>query len=507
MTHIDGTPFGTPGPVAIALRGVGKQFGGVFALHAVDFDVRAGEVHALLGENGAGKSTLVKILAGIYRPDEGTMEIDGTPVAFSSPTQSIQAGVGVVHQELSLFPDLDIAENIYLGRYERRMGVVHWGKVYANARQHLNDLGVRMDVRTKVRELSVAERQIVEIAKALSLNAQVLVLDEPTAALSASEVDDFFAIVRSLRDRGTAIVFVGHRLEEIRTIADRVTILRDSTRVLTGDARQMTTEELIAHMVGRKLDSLFPKIDVEPGDVALAVKNLSRSGAFRDVNLTVRKGEIVGLCGLVGAGRTELARVLFGIDHADSGTIEIDHVPVQIRSPGAAMRQGIALVPEDRHEQGVVLDWSIAQNITLAILARITRWGLIRRRQESNLAGKYVRDFNIKCSSSAQVIGTLSGGNQQKIVLAKWLATQPRILILDEPTRGVDIGTKADVHRLISSLAAQGIAIVLISSELPEIIGMSDRIVVLHEGRVTGEFAQHEANQQVLMTAATGQVS
>jgi len=495
------------GPVVIALHGVSKQFGGVFAVHAVDFDVRASEVHALLGENGAGKSTLVKILAGIYKPDEGRVEIDGSAVTFSSPTQSIQAGIGVVHQELSLFPDLDIAENIYLGRYPKRFGVVNWRRVYADARKHLTDLGVRLDVRTKVRELSIAERQIVEIAKALSLDARVLVLDEPTAALSAGEVEDFFAIVRSLRERGTAIVFVGHRLEEIRAIADRVTILRDSTRVSTGDARRLTTEELISQMVGRKLDALFPKVDVEPGDVVLAIERLSRAGAFKDISFTVRRGEILGMCGLVGAGRTEVSRVLFGIDTADSGSIKIDGKRVRINGPSDAMRNGIAYVPEDRIEQGVILDWSVGRNSTLAILSRIVRWGLIRRRAEAELANSYIRKFNIKCSSSAQQITTLSGGNQQKVVLGKWLATEPRILILDEPTRGVDIGTKADVHRLISGLAAEGLAIVLISSELPEIVGMSDRVVVLHEGRMTGEFTRADANQEALMNAATGHAS
>ena len=507
MKHEIPNPDAVSGPVAIALRGVGKQFGGVHAVHAVDLEVRAGEVHAVLGENGAGKSTLVKILAGIYKPDEGTVEIDGSPVAFSSPTQSIQAGVGVVHQELSLFPDLDIAENIYLGRYPRRFGVVMWRSVYANAREHLSDLGVRMDVRTKLRQLSVAERQIVEIAKALSLNARILVLDEPTAALSAGEVEDFFAIIRSLRDRGTAVVFVGHRLEEIRAIADRVTILRDAARVSTGEAHRLSNEDLISQMIGRKLDALFPKVDVEPGEVVLAVEHLSRAGAFEDVSFAVRRGEIVGVCGLVGAGRTEVARVLFGIDSADSGLIEIAGKRVRINTPSDAMRHGIAYVPEDRHEQGVVLDWSIGRNSTLAILSRIVRWGLIRRRTETELVNTYINNFSVKCSSSAQQVSTLSGGNQQKVVLAKWLATEPRILILDEPTRGVDIGTKADVHRLISGLAAEGLAIVLISSELPEIIGMSDRILVLHEGRVAGEFTRADANQEALMTAATGQSS
>jgi rhamnose transport system ATP-binding protein len=492
----------------VSLRGISKHYGGVYAVRGVDLDLHAGEVHALLGENGAGKSTLVKVLGGIHRPTEGSMVLDGAVVDFHSPAQSQALGISVVHQEPALFPDLDIAENIYQGRYPRRgPRAISWRDVYANAAQHLADLGVQLDVRAKIDSLSVAERQIVEIAKALSLNARVLVLDEPTAALSAGEVEDFFRIVRALRARGVAILFVSHRLEEIQSLADRVTVLRDAALTITAPAATLNREQLIRHMVGRRLDDLFPKEEAEIGEPVLTVRKLCRAGVFQDVSFEVRRGEIVGLCGLVGAGRTEVARVIFGIDHADAGTVAIRGVDVSIDSPTTAMRHGIAYLPEDRHGQGLVLDWNVTTNTTLAVLRSVTPHGLIKRGKEKRLAEGYVKDLAVRCQSVAQKVLNLSGGNQQKVVLAKWLATNPAVLILDEPTRGVDIGTKAEVHRLISGLAQRGMAILMISSELPEIIGMSDRVIVLHEGRVTGEFLRAEADQETLMAAATGQVT
>jgi rhamnose transport system ATP-binding protein len=495
------------GPV-ISLRGVSKHYGGVYAVRGIDLDLYAGEVHALLGENGAGKSTLVKVLGGIHRPTEGSIVLDGEVVDFHSPAQSQAAGISVVHQEPALFPDLDIAENIYQGRYPRRgPRAISWRDVYANASKHLQELGVELDVRAKIDSLSVAECQIVEIAKALSLNARVLVLDEPTAALSAGEVEDFFRIVNALRARGVAILFVSHRLEEIQSLADRVTVLRDATLAVTAEAATLSREELIRHMVGRRLDDLFPKGEAHIGEPVLTVRNLTRAGVFNDVSLQVRAGEILGLCGLVGAGRTEIARVLFGIDHADSGTVAVRGETVWVDSPTTAMRHGIAYLPEDRHGQGLVLDWNVASNTTLAVLRSLTTHGLLRRSREKRLAEGYVKDLAVKCQTVAQKVLNLSGGNQQKIVLAKWLATKPAVLILDEPTRGVDIGTKAEVHRLISGLAQRGIAILMISSELPEIIGMSDRVLVLHEGRVSGEFVRVELDQETLMAAATGQVT
>jgi rhamnose transport system ATP-binding protein len=490
----------------VQLQGVAKKYGGVYAVRDVDLDLYSGEVHALLGENGAGKSTLVKMLAGVHRPTEGRLLIDGVEVQLHSPAQAHAAGISVVHQEPALFPDLDVAENIYLGRHPRRRGRLDWRRLYADAATHLEELGVSLDVRAKVETLSVAERQIVEIAKALSLKARVLVLDEPTAALSAAEVEDFFRIVRRLRGRGVAVLFVSHRLEEIQSLADRITVLRDATLAVTVPASTLTTEQLIRHMVGRRLDDLYPKTAVEPGDVVLAVDGLSRTGVFDGVSFEVRAGEVVGFCGLVGAGRSEVARAVFGIDRASSGTVAVDGRVVRVASPSDAMAHGIALVPEDRHGQGLVLDWDIATNTSLSTLGAVSSRGLISRRRERALAQGYVDQLAVKCSGVAQSLRNLSGGNQQKVVLAKWLATQPRVLILDEPTRGVDIGTKAEVHRLISDLAKEGLAIVMISSELPEVIGISDRIVVLHEGRVTAQFDRGEATQEALMAAATGQV-
>jgi rhamnose transport system ATP-binding protein len=496
----------------VQLHGIGKHFGGVYAIRGIDLDVFPGEVHALLGGNGAGKSTLVKVLGGIHRPDEGTMLMHGEPVSFHSPTQSMNAGISVVHQEAAVFPDLDVAENVFVGRQPAKgLRPISWDEMYADARRLLERLGVHLDVRAKVQSLSVAERQILEIAKALSFDARVLILDEPTAALSAKEVEDFFRIVRSLRDSGVAVLFVSHRLEEIKALADRITVLRDAAVVVTSETASMTSEELIRHMVGRQLDSLYPKEEAEVGEPALAVRGLGRAGVFKDITFDVRRGEILGLCGLVGAGRSEIARVIFGIDQPDEGEVIVDGEHMigggrrRAASPAVAMRHGIAYVPEERHGQGLVLDWDVTSNTSLSVLQNLTRWGLVRRRRERELAARYADEFQLKCSGLSQQVRTLSGGNQQKIVLAKWLATSPKVLILDEPTKGVDIQTKAEVHRLISRLAQDGLAIVLISSELPEIRGMADRILVLHEGRVTGEYARHEADEEQLMTAATGQ--
>lgn len=495
-----------PKPI-IELVGIAKQFGAVQALRSVDFNLYPGEVHALVGENGAGKSTLVKILAGIHRPDAGVIKIDGKAVELHNPAQARHAGIAVIHQEPTLFPDLNVAENVFIGRHPRdRFGRVDWKRMYQEVERLLASLDVRLNVYTPVQGLSVADQQLVEIAKALSLQSRILVMDEPTAALSAHEVHELFEIVKQLRERAVAILFVSHRLEEIFELAERVTVLRDGVRVATALVSELTTEEIIRQMVGRELETLYPKSNVEPGEVMLDVKHLTRKGVFEDVSFQVRRGEILGFAGLVGAGRTEVARVIFGIDRADAGEIRMGGKLVQLDSPKTAMSYGIAYVPEDRHQHGLIMDFSIARNMTLPILRQTSLLGLVNQRREREIATDYSAQLQVRSSGIDQLVKALSGGNQQKVVLAKWLITNPSVLILDEPTRGIDVGSKAEVHRIISELARRGLAIILISSDLPEVLAMADRVLVMHEGRIAAEFTHAEVDQEKVMFAATGQV-
>jgi rhamnose transport system ATP-binding protein len=496
-----------PEPI-IELVGITKQFGAVQALRGVDLNLYPGEVHALVGENGAGKSTLVKILAGIHRPDAGSIKIDGQAVELHNPAQARNIGIAVIHQEPTLFPDLNVAENVFMGRHPRdRFGRVDWKRMYQEVEHLLASLDVRLNVYTPVQGLSVADQQLVEIAKALSLDSRVLIMDEPTAALSAHEVQELFAIARQLRERGVAILFVSHRLEEIFDLADRVTVFRDGARVATAPIVELTTEEIIRQMVGRSLEALYPKSKVEAGEEVLDVQHLTRKGTFEDISFQVRRGEILGFAGLVGAGRTEVARVIFGIDRADAGEIRIGGKPARIHSPKAAMKYGIAYVPEDRHQHGLIMDFSITRNMTLPILRQASVLGLMNQRREREVAQDYSRQLQVRSAGIDQLVRALSGGNQQKVVLAKWLITHPSVLILDEPTRGIDVGSKAEVHRIISELAGKGLAIILISSDLPEVLAMADRVLVMHEGRITAEFAHAEVDQEKVMFAATGQVT
>jgi rhamnose transport system ATP-binding protein len=489
---------------AAELRGISKRFAATQALDAVSLALRPGEVHALVGENGAGKSTLVKILAGIHQPDSGTILLDGDEVQIAGPAHARALGIAVVHQEPRLFPDLTVAENVFIGHAPAgRFGTIDWGSTRRSAQALFDQLGVRFDVDAPVRGLSMADQQLIEIAKALSIEAGVLVLDEPTASLSAHEVERLFAIVRRLRDRGVSILFVSHRLDEVFELCDRATVFRDGRHVITTDTAALTTADLIRHMVGRAV-SLFPKVETPVGDVLLEVEHLTRAGAFRDISFAVRAGEIVGFAGLVGAGRTEIARVLFGIDARDTGEVRLGDRNVVHRSPSEAMTDGIAYLPEDRHQEGLVLDFSIAQNVTLPILPRLFPRLLVRGATERRVANEYTEQFNVRMTGVDQLVGALSGGNQQKVVLAKWLASKPRVLILDEPTRGIDIGAKVEVHRIISELAASGLGIILISSDLPEVLAMSDRILVLHEGRLTAEIPRARATEERVMFAATG---
>jgi rhamnose transport system ATP-binding protein len=489
----------------LELVGVSKRFGAVEALKNVSLALSAGEVHALVGENGAGKSTLVRILAGVHRPDAGTMKLDGQELVLRGPASARSHGIAVIHQHPNLFPDLEVAENVFIGHLPRgRFGGVDWRKLHSRAERLFASLGVAQKVNVPVRGLSVADQQLVEIAKALSVEARVLVMDEPTAALSTHEVERLFAITRQLRERGVALLFVDHRIDEVFAIADRVSVLRDGSHVITAAVSDLTPEETIRHMVGRRVESLYPKEEASVGEVALEVRGLTRRGIFNDVSFKVRRGEIVGLGGLVGAGRSEVARVLFGIDRADAGEVWVLGKKAIIESPADAMRLGIVYVPEDRHEHGLVLDFSIAANVSLPIVRRLSQFLVMDRDRERDLATEYSKQLQVRSTSVWQKVSGLSGGNQQKVVIAKWLATRPTVLLLDEPTQGVDIGAKAEVHRIISQLAAQGLAIVLISSELPELMGMADRVLVLHEGRIAAAFGRDELSQERIMAAATG---
>ncbi len=497
----------TPAPPLAALRDITKRFGDVEVLRQVSFPLFAGEVHALVGENGAGKSTLVKILAGVHAPDGGSVLLDDQPVTLHNPAQAQRLGIAVIHQQPSLFPDLDVAENIYMGRQPLgAMGQVDWALMYREVNALLRRLDAHFDARTPVRSLSIADQQLIEIAKALSMTTRVLVMDEPTAALSGREVEDLFAIVRQLRAQGVAVLFISHRLEEIYDLADRVTVLRDGAHILTKPIGEVTQAELIRAMVGRDMSALFPKQTTTIGTVALEVRGLTRKGEFRDVSFQAHRGEILGFAGLVGAGRTEVARAIFGLEPLDAGEIVLDGQSVAIHTPADAMRHGIAYVPEDRYEHGLVRQFPIVTNVTMPIWRAVSnRLGIVNTRRERAIATDYFNRLQIRATGIEQLTQSLSGGNQQKVVISKWLATHPQVLILDEPTRGIDIGAKAEVHRLISQLAAEGIAILMISSELPEVLGMSDRILVMHEGKITGEFSRDDADQERIMAAAIGQ--
>jgi rhamnose transport system ATP-binding protein len=492
-------------PPILALDHVSMAFGAVRALQDVSIDLRGGEIHALAGENGAGKSTLVKILAGVHRPDEGQVLLDGRPQDFRGPGDAQQAGVAVIYQEPTLFPDLSVAENIFMGRQPRTgLGRIDRRALRAATAALFERLGVSLDPDRPARGLSIADQQILEIAKAISMEAKLLVMDEPTAALSGIEVDRLFAIARALRDEGRGLVFISHRFDEIFDLCDRVTVMRDGSYVSTHRTDEVTSAELVAEMVGREVETMFPRSEREGrGEVVLRVEGLSRRGTFADVSLTIHSGEIVGLAGLVGAGRSEVARAVFGVDDYDTGRVGVSGSPLRKGNPRSAIRAGVAFVPEDRREQGLLVDLSLARNIALVLRRKLSAWGLIRRVGEDSLAAGWARTLQIKARDLDVEAGTLSGGNQQKAVIAKWMATEPRLLIIDEPTRGIDVGTKIEVHRLLDKLAGEGLAILMISSELPEVLGMSDRVYVMCEGRVTGEFARHEATSEAVMTAAT----
>ena len=502
-----------PAPVRAAplleVREIEKTFPGVRALSDVSFDVRAGEVHALLGENGAGKSTLIKIVSGVYGPDAGSILVDGTKVQFSAPDDARRAGVATIYQELLLFPELSVAENIFLGHAPQGgAGRIDWRAMRAKAQHLLDSLEIDDLVPDQiVGALTVGNRQRVEILRALSHDARILIMDEPTAALTESDVTRLFDVVRRLKRRGVGIVYISHRLDEIFAIADRVTVLRDGAYVGSREVGDTNAAELVQMMVGRRIDNLFPKTPAPIGAPVLEARDLVRRPLTKGVSLTVRAGEIVGLAGLVGSGRSELAQTLFGMTPAQSGEIRLNGEVVRIDSPGAARAKGLAYVPEDRGAQGLVRRMSVLHNFSLAALGALSHAGFIDRAGERRMAEEGVKRFSVKTSSVDEIAGRLSGGNQQKIVLGKWLANNPKLLILDEPTRGIDVGAKAEIHRLMSQLAAEGVAILMISSELPEVLGMSDRVLVMREGRLVGEFDRAEATSEAVGAAMMGETS
>lgn len=501
-----GSAQGSPpdGSPVLELKGISKSFGQVVALREANLELYPGSIHALVGENGAGKSTVVKIIAGLYRRNAGDLKLAGETVDFSSTAQSKDAGIAVIYQEPTLFPDLSVTENIFMGRQPRgRFGRIDRAAMRTEVESLFARLGVTMDPDRTADGLSIADQQMIEIAKSISLDARILIMDEPTAALSGVEVDRLFQVARALRDENRALVFISHRFDEVFALCDTITVRRDGSYVSTRAIADATPDSVVAEMVGREITDLFPKLETEIGDPLLEVTGLTAPGIFHDISFTVHAGEIVSLAGLVGAGRSEVARAVFGVDDYRSGSVAVAGKVVPKGKPTAAMRAGLALVPEDRRKQGLVLDESVARNTSAVILDSIAKLGFVTTTAEHRAARPWSEQLSVKANAMSTLAGTLSGGNQQKVVLGKWLATDPRVLIIDEPTRGIDVGTKSEVHRLLSTLASHGMAVLMISSELPEVLGMADRIVVMREGRVTATIDRADATQENVMRAAT----
>ncbi len=490
---------------AIALEGISKSFPGVKALSDVSLALYPGSVTALIGENGAGKSTLVKILTGIYQPDEGTISVGDQEVHFPTALAAARAGVTAIHQETVLFDELSVAENIFLGHAPRnRFGLIDWKKLNADARALLSRAGADLDPTIRLRDLGIAKKHLVAIARALSIDAQVVIMDEPTAALSHKEIHELYALVERLKADGKAILFISHKFDEIFRIADRYTVFRDGTMVDEGLIADVSQDELVRLMVGRAVGSVYPKKDVAIGEPVLTVSGYRHPTEFEDINFELRCGEILGFYGLVGAGRSEFMQSLIGVTRPSAGAVRLDGEVLVIRSPSEAIRAGIVYVPEERGRQGAIIGLPIFQNVTLPSLSRTSRSGFLKLANEFALAREYTTRLDLRAASLDQDVGTLSGGNQQKVVIAKWLATKPKVIILDEPTKGIDIGSKAAVHAFMSELAAQGLSVIMVSSEIPEIMGMSDRVIVMREGRIAGRFERAELTAEKLVRAAAG---
>lgn len=501
----------------LQMHGIKKAFPGVQALDGVDFEVCRGEVMALVGENGAGKSTLIKILSGAYTADDGEIYINGQPTKIVDPKHARDLGVSVIYQELNLAEQVSVAENIFAGReIVNRFGLIDYRTMYKKAQMWLDELHIRnVDPRDEIRQLSIARKQMVEIAKALSLDSSIIVMDEPTSSLPSAttdpneltEVQILLGMIDKMRERGKAIIYISHRLEEVFSISDRITVMRDGNLIGVRKTSETNPNEIISMMVGRNLEDMYGEVgDRTIGKIMLEVRNLNQGKRLQNISFHVRAGEILGVAGLVGAGRSELARAVFGADERDSGEILVDNKPVDIRTPLDAIRVGLGYLPEDRKQAGLFLKMAILTNISAANISRISRNGFINEKKERDLARSYINQLNIRTPSSAQFTKNLSGGNQQKVVIAKWLAVEPRILIVDEPTRGIDVGAKMEIYTLMRKMAAQGVAVVMISSELPEILGMSDRTIVIREGCFAGEIDRAEATEEKIMAMATGTI-
>lgn len=489
----------------IEMRGIDKSFGSNQVLKQAGFTLESGEVHALMGENGAGKSTLMKILTGVYTKDAGTVLVDGKEVNYKNPQEAEKAGIVFIYQELNVMFDLTVEENLFMGKeIHGKFGICDKKAMQKKAQEALNTLGVNISPKTVMSELSVGQQQMVEICKALMADAKVIIMDEPTAALTQSETVALFKVIESLRKKGVSMVYISHRMEEIFELCDRITVLRDGSYIGVKNIPETNMNEIVKMMIGREIGERYPSRDVKIGKEVLKVKGLTRKGTFHDVSFSVHAGEVLGVSGLMGAGRTEIMQAIFGNLSYESGTIEIDGKEVKISNPRQAMEHGIGFITEDRKTEGLMLDKSIRENISLCNLGRISKSSVISKEAEKDMVAEAIKDLHIKCFGPFHECNNLSGGNQQKVVLAKWILTNPKILILDEPTRGVDIGAKKEIYNIINKLAAQGVAIIMVSSELPEVLGMSDNIMVVREGEVRGIISYEEANQERVMTLATG---
>ncbi len=483
-----------------------KSFNGVEVLHGIDFSLRAGTVHALMGENGAGKSTLMKVLAGVHKCDDGEIWLKGKKTEIQSPRHAQELGIAMIHQELSPVPEMTVAENIFLGREPRKGLFVDYKKMYTDTEKLLGEMKVRVSPRAKIGRLKVADQQLIEISKAISLNADIIVMDEPTSAITDQEVEILFKTIADLKKKGTGIIYISHKMDEIFRIADDITVLRDGTYVNSWEAKDIDNNTLIKNMVGRELNEIFPKIKVPAKDVVMEVRHFTKENQFEDISFLVREGEILGIAGLIGAGRTELMNAIFGLEKPDSGEVFFEGKKVEIRRPSDAIRHGIAYVTEDRKNEGLVLEMGVGQNITIASMKTLSSGIFIKRQEEKKTIDDQIRALRIKVHSPRQLVGKLSGGNQQKVVLAKWMMKNPKLLILDEPTRGIDIGAKSEIYKLMGEFVEKGNSIIMISSEMPEAMGMSDRILVLSNGRLSGELSREEFVQEDIMKMAVSYI-
>ncbi|MFZ2487572.1 MAG: sugar ABC transporter ATP-binding protein [Anaerolineae bacterium] len=494
----------SPGQVLLEMKGIGKSFPGVKALQGVNLTVREGQVHALLGENGAGKSTLIKILSGAYSKDEGQIFFEGKPVEIKSPQDAQALGISTIYQEFNLAPHLTIAENIFLGHLPKKGSLVDWSLARTRAGEILNGLGVSLSVDTPTSQLSVAEQQLVEIAKALNRKTRILIMDEPSAVLGEKDLENLFRVVRTLQSNGIGIIYISHRLKEIFELADEVTVLKDGRYVDTKQVADVSMDDLVRLMIGRDLQDVYPQRTAEPGPALLEVNHLSRSKLVHDVSFKLHAGEIIGFAGITGSGRTELMRTIFGADPYVKGDMRIDGQPYKPRSPQDAIKRGVALVTEDRKGQGLLLKLSVIVNTTISGLKQLTRGGVINLSKEENLVKEMIRQLSIKTPTPQFLVVNMSGGNQQKVILARWLSVGTRIFIMDEPTRGIDVGSKSEIYQIMADLTKQGVGIIMISSELPEVLGMSDRIMVMREGTIVHELSRAEASEEAIMYYAVG---